>query len=380
MAEDFRDRARKRAAERATSIWFKLKEADNTIRILPTPASKSTPDRFIEYAVHREVGPKKQMVRCGKDPVNHYEGDCWLCDVQIPKLRAKGNDVRADLLEARDVCAMQVASVIETDEGVEYKGPFIFTPAPTLADTILASIFGSRKRDYTDPEKGYNITITRTGTGRNDTRYSAPMPDEEPSKIPKKFMGLVDKLKPFSELKEIPAYSEAKQKAAYTGQDIVADDPDGEEDEPAPKRRRDVEEDEGDEAEEAPPPKKRRVPTEDEDEPAPRKRRPEPVEEDEEDHDKSDPDEEEPPTRPRKRAVVEEDEPDPPPKKKRPPVEEDEPEPRPKKRNYAEPIDEDSQQEADEADEPDPDDPDEADEPPPRKGKAAPVPISKKRK
>jgi gp32 DNA binding protein like len=372
MAEDFRDRARKRAAERATSIWFKLKEAENTIRILPTPASKSTPDRFIEYAVHREVGPKKQMVRCGKDPVNHYEGDCWLCDVTIPKLRAKGNDVRADALEARDVCAMQIASVIETDNGVEYRGPFIFTPATTLADTILASIFGSRKRDYTDPEKGYNITINRTGTGRNDTRYSAPMPDEEPSKIPKKFIGLVDKLKPFSELKEIPAYSEAKQKAAYIGKDVVDDDPE-EEDESAPKRRRDVEEDEGDEAEEAPPPRKRRVPAEDEDEPTPVKRRTEPIEEEGEA-------DEETQARPRKRAVVEDDEADPPPKKKRPPVEEDEPEPRPKKRNYAETIDEDSQQEADEDNEPDPDDPDEADEPPPRKGKAAPVPITKKRK
>ena len=105
-------------------------------------------------------------MRCGVNPVDR-EGECWLCDVKIPQLRKKGMEKRATALAPKPQFLVQVGKV---DTNGKMTGPFLFTPAKTVADQLLASIFGSRKKSYVDPLKGYNLTIARTGTGRNDTR------------------------------------------------------------------------------------------------------------------------------------------------------------------------------------------------------------------
>jgi hypothetical protein len=242
--EDYIARARKRAAQRQTSSWYKLLQGDNLFRILPTPESKTTPAVFYEYRVHREVGPRKANVMCGKDVVND-EGRCWLCDVMIPKLRKMGKEVRAAALEPKDNLAIQVAKV---DEDGSMSGPFIFTPSKRVGDQIVASILGSKKRKYADPKNGFNLTINRTGTGKNDTRYGMIEPDVDPSEVPSE---LVKKLKPFSELREIGFYDEAKQKAAYTGQDAVVEEEEEEEVKPKAKKATPKPEPEEDDEEEA---------------------------------------------------------------------------------------------------------------------------------
>ncbi len=292
---DYKDRARKRAAERTDGAYLKLKEGETTFRILPTPESDSSDGMFMEYAMHRDVGPKKEGVRCGKS-VPEGVGRCYLCDVVIPKLRAKGNETRAKAIEARDVFLVQVAKV--NDDGT-MTGPKLFTPSKTVADQIMGTIFGSKKRDYADPKRGYNLTISRTGTGKNDTRYGIIEPDEDASPVPS---ALIKKLKPFSELKELLAYDESKQKAAYSGQDTVEDDE--EDDEPVSKPRtgknrpapvvEDEDEDEVEDADEE---------EEDDEAPAPAAKKagkkPAPVVEDEdEDEDLDDEDEDEDPAPP----------------------------------------------------------------------------------
>jgi hypothetical protein len=217
MSYDEREYARKRAEQRQQSSWYKLKEGDNTFRILPTPPTATVKTNFFEYAVHRDVGPKKQVVRCGINPVTE-EGECWLCDVKIPSLRKKKMETRATALAPKAQLLVQIAKV---DDDGKMTGPFLFTPAKTIADQLLASIFGSRKRSYVDPAKGFNISINRTGTGKNDTRYGILEPDQESSKVPQ---SLLEKLKPFEELKEVPAYSQAKQSAAYLGQDVAEEE------------------------------------------------------------------------------------------------------------------------------------------------------------
>lgn len=237
---DYRERARKRATERRTSIWYKLAEGDNTFRILPTPASDTTDGVFIEYRMHRDVGPKKARIRCGIDVSD--EGKCWICDVLIPKLKKSGKGVRATALAPRDECAIQICKV---DSDGSMTGPFIWTPSKTVADQLIASVFGSKKRDYVDGKKGYNLTINRTGTGKNDTRYGIIEPDSDPSRVPAE---ILKKLKPFSELKEIPVYNEGAQKAAYTGQDATEEPEEEEESDEAAVEEDDVVEDEEEEA------------------------------------------------------------------------------------------------------------------------------------
>ena len=312
--KDYRERARQRAAERRTSIWYKVAEGENTFRILPTPESETSDPVFIEYAVHRDVGPKKQYVRCGKDPVSG-EGRCWICDSLIPKLKKAGKESRVALLTSRDICAVQVAKV---DDDGKMTGPFIFNPSKTVADQLIASVFGSKKRDYVDPKKGYNLTLSRTGTGRNDTRYGIIEPDQEPTPVPSE---LIKKLKAFSDLKEIPAYDEAKQKAAYTGEDAV-DEPDDEEEEEV-----DAEEETEEEEEE---PKK----------PIGKKKKPapEPEEEEEEDVDLDD-----------LEAEEEEEEPEP---EEKPKGKKKKPEPEPEEEE--EEVEEEEVEEEEEEEEPEP--------------------------
>lgn len=223
---DYKERAREREKQRKQSVWFKLAEGENTFRMLPTPKGTSSGPVFTEYAVHREVGPKKVTVRCGKDVDG--EGDCWLCDKKIPVLRDKGLDARAEALAPRDVLMIQVAKYDVESE--KFSGPFLFTPSKTLGDSLLRLI-GSKKRTYEDPKKGFNLTVNRTGTGRNDTRYSSIETDEDPMPVDPE---IIKKLKPFDQLKEIPEYSEAAQKAAYQGIEYVAPEDD---EEAAPRTR-----------------------------------------------------------------------------------------------------------------------------------------------
>lgn len=374
MAADEAALARRRGAERATSIWYKLKEGDNTFRILPTPRSKKTQGKWIEYSMHREVGKKKTQVRCGRDPLNNHEGDCWICDVLIPKLRKMLKHERADLLEPRDTLALQVAKLDERDGKEIWSGPFIFTPAQTVGNQILTNILGHKKRDYTDPVRGYNLTLNRTGTGRNDTRYNVLQPDTDPSEVPE---ALIKKLKPFSELKEIPEYSKAKQQAAYEGRDEVDDQDDDEEEiaedeaeETEETAEEDAEEEEAEEEEteeEEPPPPPRKKPAAGKVAPAaPAKKKPapppEPEEEEELEEEEPEPEEEEEAPPPPKK----------PGKKKPAPVEEEEDEPELTEDELEELDAEEAEPEEEEAEEEEP-------PPPPRKKPAAkaPIPIKK---
>jgi hypothetical protein len=351
-----KERARKRSAERNETIWLKLKEGENTIRILPTPKSDTTPGIWYEYRLHREVGPKKTQVRCGKEPGTE-KGSCWLCDKILPKLRAKGHEARATALAAKDTMVMQVA-VVDNDGAMS--GPRLYQPATRVGDQLLSSALSSKKRNYADPKKGYNITISRTGTGRNDTRYGIPEPDDEPSEVP---ATIIKKLKPFSELKEIPPYSEAKQKAAYEGRDVVDEDDDDDDDDDEEKtttvddseddEEEEDSEDETDEDEEDEPPAPKKAAVKGKGKPAPAfKSKPKPPAEDEDDEDEEDEEEED-----------EEEEALPPPKKKTAT-------PAPVKGKGKPPVDEDEEDEEDDIDLDD-DEEDEEDTPPPPPKKKA---------
>ena len=258
MANDERDAARKRAKEINKSNWYKLKgghgEAiDNVFRILPTPKSKLCAHNWYEYSVHREVGADKKTVRCGKDPVSG-EGACYLCDTAIPRMRKKGQERRATLIDTKPVFLVQVADVkVNDDDTCTFSGPFLFTPSKGVATQLLSTVFGG-KRDYTHPTKGFNLTISRIGTGKNDTKYGMLTADPDPTGVP---AALLKKLKPFSELQEIPIYSEKAQKAALQGvPDEPEDDDDDDDDDdekPVSKKRRaapvDDDDDEDDEEE-----------------------------------------------------------------------------------------------------------------------------------
>lgn len=337
--QDWRAEAGRRFKEKQQKGRFKLVEGENTIRILPRVSKGKSRLPFFEYNVHREVGPNKRFVRCGKDV--HGEGDCWLCDEKIPSLANSGDagkERRAANLAMKEQFVVQVATV-DTDTG-KMSGPFLWTVPTGGARSLAARLLGvlkSTKRDYVDPEEGYNLTIERTGTGKTDTNYSQPIPDEEPSKVPEKILNLA---KPFSAL--IPAYSEEQQKAAYFGRDEREAELEEEEaeEETKPKRGRAAEDEEeteevAEDEEERPRGKKKphaeedeeEAATEDEDEAPPQKKK-KPIEDDEEETEAEPEEDEEERPHPKKKARQAEEE-------EEEPAEDEDEEPAPKKKKKA---------------------------------------------
>src|SRR5579872_235398 len=118
---------------------------DNCFRILPTPASKKTGELWYEYSIHRDVGPQKKLVRCGKDPV-FGEGACWICDRLIPSLKKQGKEKRATALATQQTAMIQVAKVVMEDDEPKFEGPLLFQPSGGVFRQLLTKAFGSKKR------------------------------------------------------------------------------------------------------------------------------------------------------------------------------------------------------------------------------------------
>jgi hypothetical protein len=214
---DDQRRAQEWAQDKKEGNKYTLQEGTNVIRILKTPPDKerNSPGLWIEYRMHGNVGPNKRFVRCGKSISG--KGDCWLCKV-VDKLRRKGKPKRATALEAIQVVEMAIA-VVDPDSG-KMRGPKRFylrsgRGAKSMAYKLMTGIIASRRKDYLNHKKGYNISIERVGTGQFNTTYPVgPTPDDEPSKVPSR---IVDDLKPFVDI--IPQYDEDQQQNAYYGRE-----------------------------------------------------------------------------------------------------------------------------------------------------------------
>lgn len=217
---DWRKEADTRYKEKSAGSRFKLKEGENTIRILPrkTAEGKFGGAPFYEYFQHKEVGPNQRFLTCGKNI--RGQGKCWLCDEQIPKLKQSNKPAflaRAAGLEPAEQFVVQVAIL---DEEGKFRGPSLWSISSGSRRSLSTQLLGvlrSTKRDYVSLKKGYNLNIERTGTGFRDTRYGAIIPDTDPTEVP---LAVVQKMKTLEEL--IPAYSAQEQQAAYFGRETEA--------------------------------------------------------------------------------------------------------------------------------------------------------------
>ena len=241
-AEDWRSDAKRKYEEKSRGRRFKLTEGDNSVRILPgmKEEGKFGGPPYLEYFAHRNVGPNDRFMTCGKD--DRGDGDCWLCDTQIPKLRKSTKQAlraRARDMEPVSQFVVQVA-YLASDGG--WQGPTTWTVpsgGPRAMATQLLGVLMRTRVDYVDLKKGRNLNIERTGTGFRDTRYGAIIPDEDASKVPS---NIVAKIKPLSEL--VQAYDEDELQAAYFGREVDRDDADeteeldGETDDVEPKAKK----------------------------------------------------------------------------------------------------------------------------------------------
>jgi hypothetical protein len=210
---------KRKAAQEALSRMkskgrFKLPEGDTHFRVLPNAKGIDKAD-FVEYMMHYGIGPKHQTRRCGKSTKGI--GDCWLCDVAIPKLANSKKDslkAMAANLQPKEVAAVQI---IYQEASGSWRGPVLFELPGTVAQSLIG-FFARGNRQYTDPKRGYNFTIGRSGTDKR-TRYGNLEPDDKPSAVPD---SVIAKIKPFADI--VSRYSLEDMKAAYYGQDKAAEE------------------------------------------------------------------------------------------------------------------------------------------------------------
>lgn len=225
----WRDEARERVKEKQQGNTIKLVEGANCLRIIPNkkdlmPDGNLNPKGilhkpYVEFRVHRNVGPDKVLCGCGIDIEG--KGACWLCQRKLPEL--EGTNVRSKVLRAQE---MQVQEQFLVQASRFDPDTQKFTPpkpwwvstgsgipgrsSQSLAVRVHGKIAGSKK-DYIDPVKGYNLNVERTGTSMK-TRYPDVEGDDAPSKVP---LPVLAAAKPLSDF--VPRYDEEAMKAAYFG-------------------------------------------------------------------------------------------------------------------------------------------------------------------
>ena len=202
---DKKEAAAQKFKERTASKRFKLPEGNTTFRVLPNAKGLDRAE-YIEYKMHSGVGARNAYLRCGKKM--NGEGECWLCDEQIPKLEKSGKSSHkkaAEDLKAKECFAVQIAYLSDG----KWVGPTLWEMSAGVANKLLGVM---SRRDVSNPEKGYNLTISRTGTGMRSTKYGDIDRDDEKSEVSEKIMA---KLKPFGEV--LKKYDEDAMKAEYYG-------------------------------------------------------------------------------------------------------------------------------------------------------------------
>jgi hypothetical protein len=209
--------------EKSEGNSLKLTEGENCLRVLPDKKDILTDGRlgpkgvnhapYREYRIHRNVGPDKAIVICGKNIEG--TGACWLCDVQIPALEASGSSNKRAMAAEIAYQEQFLVQASRFDPETQKFGP----PKPCWFSTggrnsLAVRVFSkmsSSKKDYVDPVKGYNLNVERTGSGMN-TRYPSVEGDESPSKVP---LNVLAAVKDIDNL--IGVYEEEEQKSRYFG-------------------------------------------------------------------------------------------------------------------------------------------------------------------
>ncbi len=224
---NWRDKAQQRVKDKQSGSSIKIDEGTNCLRVMPDRKDISADGKvtavvhppYREFRIHRSVGPDEAMVGCGKDIEG--KGKCWLCDAKIPELEATGVSQKRLMAQKIGAAEQFVVNASKVDPDTQK-----FTPpkpwwvstgsgipgrqSQSLATRVYSKL-ASSKRDFVDPNKGYNLNVERSGTGLK-TRYTGVESDESPTRVPASVLMAVKDLDSV-----IPAYSEEDQKSAYFG-------------------------------------------------------------------------------------------------------------------------------------------------------------------
>lgn len=146
--------------------FLKLTPGQHKLRFLPPPVGKRSPFKKVNQHFF-EVNGEKVVFVC---PRYEIKKPCPGCQ-QVAELSATGNTADRELAKQYRAQERYFANVI--DRAAPEKGVQVFQVPWNVHQVLIALAKDvDAGGDFTHPESGFDILITRTGTGKNDTRYT----------------------------------------------------------------------------------------------------------------------------------------------------------------------------------------------------------------
>jgi len=172
--------------------WWASK-GEHIIDIIPYIAGsndpyneKGDPTYVLDLEVHRNIGPKEEMVVC----LAQFGKTCPIC-MEARRRSREGADYKTDIKPLKP-SRRAVYNVIVRDGGqMEKKGVQVFEIAHWFMEKHLSKIAKDPRSNgyivFSDPDEGRSVSFERTGAGRENTNYDGhrfidridPITDEE---------------------------------------------------------------------------------------------------------------------------------------------------------------------------------------------------------
>jgi hypothetical protein len=158
---------------------YKSKQGANLVRILP-PGWPKAAHYGLTIFVHGSVGPNDRRYLCLRENPTSPHKRCPVCEA-LYDLGAKATQEDRQLLRAKPNVIYYIV-----DRDAEKDGVQVWMASPTTDSEIAAQSINRRSKsviDIVDPDEGYDLEFTRTGTTRNNTRYRGFQIMREPSPL-----------------------------------------------------------------------------------------------------------------------------------------------------------------------------------------------------
>ncbi len=231
MAKSLRERLKKKREELASrsggpgNLIF-IKEGTIRVRVLPVGEDQDfgveIPQFYLGSKIKGVISPSVLGMEC---PILEKQKE--LAQSKDPDEQEIAKSLVPRSRHLMPVLVYKDERGKEVDE--ENSGKLILL-TNSLMSQVIDFFLDPDLGDFTDPENGYDLKITRRGSGKLDTEYSVRnMP---PSKIPAKWAKEVDLQEMLKKI--VPSYDEAlSMLEEFLGTSFESD-----EDEPAPKVRK----------------------------------------------------------------------------------------------------------------------------------------------
>ena len=145
--------------------FFKVADGANTVRFMP-PTWDDAEHYGLDIYVHYQVGPDNLIYLC---PRRMKGEDCPICEEMQRANDAGDEEYAKTLYPTRRVLAYIVDMKVPTDGVKAWTMPY-----KTVDQQIVLQSTDPETNEYfavDDPEEGYNVVVTKSGSGKTGTEY-----------------------------------------------------------------------------------------------------------------------------------------------------------------------------------------------------------------